>query len=80
VVPDDLASALTSDADLTCLILFTIHADGTVAPKLAEGTGNSRLDDVAMEAARRWTFRPAKKDGEPVQSYRRLKVEFDVSG
>jgi protein TonB len=80
VVPDDLASAFTSDADLTCMVLFTIHADGTAAPKLVQGTGNPRLDDVALETARKWTFRPARKDGEPILSYRRLKVEFDVSG
>ena len=58
--------------------VFTIHTDGTATVKTVSGTGNSVLDALALDAARRWKFRPATRDGEPVESYLRLKVEFDV--
>jgi protein TonB len=79
-IPEDLQASFTSDATESCLILFSIHSDGSATPKLVSGTGNSSLDDLAMQYAHKWTFRPATKDGAPVDSYLRLRMEFDVSG
>lgn len=74
-LPDELR-----DADLSANFeaLFTVHTDGTASVKVVSGTGNSALDALALEAARHWTFRPATRDGQPVESYRRLRVEFRV--
>ena len=75
-IPDELR-----DADLNAAFegLFTVHADGTATVKMVSSTGNSALDGLALDAARRWTFRPATRDGRPVESYLRLRIEFDVS-
>jgi len=75
-IPDDLR-----DADLNAAFegLFTVRADGTATVKMVSSTGNPALDGLALDAARRWTFRPATRDGQPVESYLRLRVEFDVS-
>ena len=37
------------------------------------------LDTLALKAVRRWTFRPATRGGQPVESFLRLRVEFSVS-
>jgi periplasmic protein TonB len=76
VLPDDL---LDSDIDTTFYGYFTIHADGTVDVKMVQSTGNSILDRLAIDAAKQWRFTPATKNGMPVDSYRRLQVEFEVS-
>ena len=75
-IPDELR-----DADLNAAFegLFTVRADGTATVKMVSSTGNPTLDGLALDAARRWTFRPATQDGQPVESYLRLRVEFDVS-
>jgi len=57
--------------------VFTVHIDGTATVKVISGTGNSALDSQVLSSARRWAFRPATRDGQPVESYLRLKIEFD---
>lgn len=75
-IPDELR-----DADLNTAFegLFTVRADGTASVKMVSSTGNSTLDTLALDAAQRWTFRPATRDGQPVESYLRLKIEFQVN-
>ena len=75
-IPDDLR-----DADLNAAFegLFTVRPDGTATVKMVSSTGNPALDGLALDAAKHWTFRPATRDGQPVESYLRLRVEFDVS-
>ncbi len=75
-IPDDLREA---DLNATYEALFTVHPDGTATVKMVSGTGNPTLDALALDAARRWTFRPATRDGQPVESYLRLRIEFEVS-
>jgi len=75
-IPDDLRdSDLNADFDA----LFTVHADGSASVKMVSSTGNSALDSLALDSAKRWTFRPATRNGQPVQSFLRLRIEFDVS-
>ena len=75
-IPDELR-----DADLSTAFegVFTVRPDGTAGVKMVSSTGNATLDALALEAAKRWTFRPATRDGQPVESYLRLRVEFKVS-
>jgi protein TonB len=75
-IPDDLRD---SPIQATFRGLFTIHADGTTDVKMIQSTGNSALDSLALDSARKWTFHPATVDGKPVDSYLRLEVDFDVS-
>ena len=75
-IPDDLRDA---DLNATFQGLFTVHPDGTATVKMVSSTGNAALDEIALNAAQRWTFRPATRDGQPVESYLRLRVEFDVT-
>jgi len=74
-IPEELRD---TELNATFEGVFTVHADGTATVKAVSGTGNAILDAAALNAARRWTFRPATKDGQPVESYLRLKIEFDV--
>ncbi len=75
-IPDDLRD---SDLNTDFNALFTVHADGTASVKMVSSTGNPALDALALDAAKRWTFRPATRGGQPVESYLRLRVEFSVS-
>lgn len=75
-IPDDLR-----DSDISTKFegLFTVHPDGTATVKMVSSTGSSALDALALDAAHHWTFHPAMRDGQPVESYLRLKIEFAVT-
>lgn len=73
-IPDDL-SADSIHGDFRAV--FTIGADGDVSVRMTASTGNPTLDALALDAARRWTFRPATVDGKPVSSFRRFVIQFE---
>ncbi len=75
-IPDDLRD---SDLSADFNALFTVHPDGSASVKMVSSTGNQMLDALALDAAKRWTFRPATRGGQPVESFLRLRVEFSVS-
>ena len=76
-IPDDLRS----DAlDKTCIIEVVVGSDGApVDVKVTTSTNVQDLDRLAVETARKWRFKPATRDGQPVESRVRLHVEFQVS-
>ena len=59
--------ALTRGIGGTVQVRATIAADGSVERmELAAGSGNRDLDRAALEAVRRWTFKPATRNGQPI--------------
>jgi len=72
------AQEFAEDAEMIFLALFTIRADGTADVEMVRSTGDEAMDAVALEAARQWTFEPATYGGVPVQSYLRLRIEFEL--
>lgn len=45
---------------------------------IGKSSGESALDESAMEAVRRWRFEPAKRDGVPVRAWAIIPVEFKL--
>jgi protein TonB len=58
---------------------FTIHADGSVEVELIQATPNPRLNQLLLDALRRWRFFPALREGRPVESTQDIRVHFNVS-
>lgn len=76
-IPDDLRSEAL---DRTCVAEFDVGADGAPSGvRIAQSSGNDELDRLALDAAKKWHFRPATRDGQPIQSTVRLHIEFQVS-
>ena len=60
-------------------VTVTIDAAGMVTDaKVTESSGDATLDAAAVEAARKWTFKPAMSGGSPVASTVVLPVEFKL--
>jgi|GEM_PF-1513753 len=52
----------------TTTVRFFITAEGQVrSPAVANSSGNADLDAAALECVRYWRYRPATKDGKPVE-------------
>ncbi len=76
-IPDDLRSEAL---DKTFIAEFTVGEDGTpMQVKAVQSTGNDELDRRALDAAKKWRFKPATRDGQPVVGTVRLFIEFQVS-
>jgi protein TonB len=46
--------------------------------KIIKSSGNDELDSVALDAAKKWRFKPATRDGQPIESRVILHIEFEV--
>ncbi|WP_408272627.1 energy transducer TonB [Paraburkholderia agricolaris] len=58
---------------------FAIHADGSVDVELIKPTPNPRLNQLLLEALRKWRFFPAMQAGHPVESRQDIRVHFNVN-
>ncbi len=45
---------------------------------VGESSGDSALDQAALEAVRGWRFEPAKRNGVPVRAWAVVPVEFKL--
>jgi protein TonB len=61
-----------------CIARFHIGPDGKTSVKLLSSSGSEEVDDITLSTLRRWKFRPAMLNGRPVQSTRRVKIEFEI--
>jgi protein TonB len=61
-----------------CIAKFLIKADGNTSVHLLTSSGSDEVDEIAVETLRRWRFRPAQLDGKPVDSSRKVRVEFEI--
>jgi TonB family protein len=61
----------------TAVILALISPEGKVTDtRLEKSSGDRRLDQAAVDAVLKWTYNPCLKDGAPVKSSVRVRVEF----
>ncbi len=76
-IPDDLRK----DAlDKTCTAEFVVGPDGAPTDvQIVDKTGVDELDRIAQQTAKQWRFKPATRDGQPVEGRVRLQIEFQVN-
>jgi len=61
-----------------CLAKFTIKQDGASSVTLLSSTGSTEVDEIAVSTLQRWKFKPATVNGKPVESAKKIRVEFEV--
>jgi protein TonB len=47
--------------------------------EVLQSSGFARLDQAALDAIKRWRFKPAVRDGQPVPSWTRVSVKFQLT-
>lgn len=78
VPPEYTAQAMQAKIEGTVVLECVVLADGHVGQVriVKPLDGRFGLDQKAIDAARQWRFRPAMKDGEPVDIYVTLELIF----
>jgi len=75
-IPDDLR---TEELSKDFVAELEVGTDGIPkSVKTTQSTGINELDQLALDAARKWRFTPATLDGVPTEQTVRIKIEFRV--
>ena len=75
-IPDELRN---SDFKSSVRVRVDVAANGSATPSIRAGSGNSQIDALALSALRKWRWKPALKDGEPIASTQYFRFDFEVS-
>jgi protein TonB len=73
--------AILDGIEGTVLLKVLVGVDGKpLSVEIARSSGNRRLDDAARrQVLRRWMFKPAIRDGQAVQVYGMVPVNFSLT-
>ena len=81
VAPSYPPEAFRSHREGWVEVQFTITVDGKVAnPKVVNSEPGRLFDQAALEAVRRWTFKPRMVDGKPAEEQATRRIEFKLGG
>jgi len=64
-------------------VLLRVHVDAEGRPQqvdLVESSHSRALDRAATDAVRRWRFRPAQRNGQPVEGVVQVPIAFNADG
>lgn len=75
----ELPTEMKSEAfKTTCTARFHIEPSGKFEVKLLDSTQNEEIDRIVVATLKKWKFKPASVDGNPVASTRKLKLELEI--
>jgi periplasmic protein TonB len=60
-------------------LVFVLNEDGRVEEPRVENSSRPEFEKPALEAIRKWRFRPGVKAGQPVRAYVRIPMRFRVA-
>jgi TonB family protein len=59
-------------------VRVNVSADGSFTVKLRTSSGNSDVDKLVTDCLKKWTWKPALKDGEAVDSVQQFRFNFSI--
>lgn len=79
--PSYPSDALRNGETGTAVVRIEVGIDGTpTSVSLLRRSGSRSLDRAALQAAKRWRFRPAQRDGQPVPGSVDVPIAFSLEG
>ena len=60
-------------------LLFVLNEEGRVEDARVENSSRPEFEKPALEAVRKWRFRPGMKDGQPVRTFIKYPIRFRVA-
>ena len=81
VSPEYPEAARKEGSEGVVLLRVKVRTDGTTTDiEVVEADGHPDLADAAVISLEKWTFEPAKKDGEPVDAVVKIPIRFALDG
>lgn len=74
-IPDELKN---EGFKTSVRVRVEVGADGSSSPSLRSSSGSGQIDELVLSALRKWRWKPALKDGEPVASTQYFRFNFEV--
>jgi protein TonB len=74
--PADMAK---SKVEGHVVILFLLDETGQVVDPRVEDSSRKEFEQPAVDAVRKWRFKPGMRDGEPVRTFMRLPIRFQMT-
>ena len=74
--PKDL---LKAKVEGQVVLLFIVDEQGRVEDPRVENSSRPEFEKPALDAVRKWKFKPGTKEGEPVKTYIRQPIRFSIA-
>jgi protein TonB len=58
-------------------VRFVIADDGSFEASVRTSSGSSEVDELTLAAARRWRWKPALRDGQPISSSQIIRFKIN---
>jgi len=72
-------AARAREKEGTVFLLLLVRPDGSVgAVKVQKSSGHRLLDEAATQAAKTWTFIPARRGPAPIEAWAEVPVKFEL--
>ena len=79
VAPGYPPASLRASEEGTVILRVLVDEKGRpMEVNVMKSSGFTRLDDAAMKAVHRWIFVPPTREGQPVRSWSRVQVRFEI--
>jgi periplasmic protein TonB len=80
VAPTYPAELRKAKVEGTVTLVFLLDETGRVEDPRVDASSRPEFEKPAMDAIKRWRFKPGQKDGQPVKTYLRQTLRFRVAG
>jgi protein TonB len=78
VAPDVPPSFARNGASGLVTVSFTVDEKGNVQDVSVVKSSHAELEEPAMKAIKKWRFKPARKDGNPVAMHVSIPIKFQI--
>jgi protein TonB len=79
VAPVYPASLRKARVEGVVALVFVLNEEGRVEDARVESSSHAEFEAPALEAIRKWRFRPGQKEGKSVKTFLRLPIRFRLS-
>ena len=79
VAPQYPADMRKAKVEGTVTIVFILNEAGQVEEPNVQSSSRPEFEKPALDAVRKWKFKPGMKDGKPVRTYMKLPIRFRIN-